>query len=601
MTASVSEIGEAAFGLIQAGQGGFELGNTTNAYDAYTAGLNLIAGMAGTSPFGVGLNAAATANNTAAVVSRFQSGTLQPSDIMALTASGLTLVAAAAAATGAPITLSAVVLAGLVGMVAGPGPLQSQFNEYANWLGQKMMSGLLGSVPANAGAISDAVGGRNGEGQSIVVRQFDINGGEMVTVEFVDRFGISHGEYGTQSGRARVGVGVVGGTMWSDVDGNGNPINNYFEPTDPAKSETNIYMSDEMWEKAFNKASGLVQQGFYGSNPYSGNTVDYAAEILGGAGFGYGDMANFFDPTSLTSGFLTNMDWLNQPAEFYADIWASGNNADSEAEWHLWQIDRSTPILGETDEYGQMQQRVADGIGSPIVIDLNGNGISSIAAEFSNVKFDVTGDKVADKVGWLSGEDAFLAVDRNGNGLIDDVSELFGGLRRGEGFAELSQFDSNFDKILDSQDKKFNQLLLWQDKNVDGVTDSGELSAAAPVLKALDLNYSSQEQRDSAGNLIGEMSSAWLGDNKVQLADIYFRYFDGSETPSDLKNDVRDRPKDPSAGPQVGPRSPVDFAHAPGLDNLIESMAAFAPTTMDLTSFATVDQRATSLIFASPY
>ena len=76
--------------------------------------------------------------------------------------------------------------------------------------------------------------------------------------------------------------------------------------------------------------------------------------------------------------------------------------------------------------------------------------------------------------GWLSGEDGFLAIDNDHDGLIGSRAELFGG-GIGEGFAKLESFDSNGDGLVNSSDALFDELKLWQDANENGVTDIGEL------------------------------------------------------------------------------------------------------------------------------
>ena len=62
----------------------------------------------------------------------------------------------------------------------------------------------------------------------------------------------------------------------------------------------------------------------------------------------------------------------------------------------------------------------------PLVLDLNGDGVTSIALDNSTAHFDLDGDGFAEKTGWIDGSDGFLVLDKNGNGKIDDVSELFG-------------------------------------------------------------------------------------------------------------------------------------------------------------------------------
>lgn len=75
----------------------------------------------------------------------------------------------------------------------------------------------------------------------------------------------------------------------------------------------------------------------------------------------------------------------------------------------------------------------------------------------------------------------FLALDRDGNGKIDNKNELFGDQDndKNNGFDALKELDSNKDGVVDAKDRKFAKLLLWNDKNGDGVSQPEELQGAA--------------------------------------------------------------------------------------------------------------------------
>jgi hypothetical protein len=104
---------------------------------------------------------------------------------------------------------------------------------------------------------------------------------------------------------------------------------------------------------------------------------------------------------------------------------------------------------------------------SPLVVDRSGNGL-----EFSNAEegalFDVNGHGSMFWLGWpTSSDDAWLALDRNGNGIIDSGAELFGntrvlrsGVNAKNGYEVLAELDDNGDAIIDSRDAVFSRLLL---------------------------------------------------------------------------------------------------------------------------------------------
>ena len=118
----------------------------------------------------------------------------------------------------------------------------------------------------------------------------------------------------------------------------------------------------------------------------------------------------------------------------------------------------------------------------PIALDLNNNGkIDTLSLE-NGVFFDHNGDKIAFKSSWVNSSDGILARDIDGDGKITSGAELFGNftkLKNGElaknGAQALKDLDDNNDGIFDSNDKAFNEILVWQDKNSDGISQKNEL------------------------------------------------------------------------------------------------------------------------------
>lgn len=123
-----------------------------------------------------------------------------------------------------------------------------------------------------------------------------------------------------------------------------------------------------------------------------------------------------------------------------------------------------------------------NGIAAPIVFDLDQDGEGLVSIEDSEARFDMNSDGFLDKTGWIEEGDAFLALDRNGNGLIDDISEIsFVGDKEGAqtDLEGLAAFDSNGDGLLNGADEQFVEFRVWRDGNGDGVTDAGELLSLA--------------------------------------------------------------------------------------------------------------------------
>ena len=160
---------------------------------------------------------------------------------------------------------------------------------------------------------------------------------------------------------------------------------------------------------------------------------------------------------------------------------------------------------------------------TPIVLDLNGDGIQTLSSD-EGVEFDLLNNGVKVQTGWVSGEDGLLAIDSNGNGIIDDRSELFGG-EIGEGFGKLATFDSNDDGIVNHRDDGFSELQVWQDANENGLTDTGELVALESTdIVSLNTAYTDVFATDAQGNIHGEHGSAILADGQaIDMVDVYFQ------------------------------------------------------------------------------
>jgi hypothetical protein len=150
---------------------------------------------------------------------------------------------------------------------------------------------------------------------------------------------------------------------------------------------------------------------------------------------------------------------------------------------------------------------------SPIVIDVEGNGFDLTDAQHG-VNFDLNADGLPDPLSWTAADsdDAWLVLDRNANGRIDDGTELFGNLTpqlssvKPNGFKALWDLDSlevggNDDMVLDRRDNLFPLLQLWQDKNHNGISEPEELHPLSFAgIKGLSLDFNKSKRIDRNGN-----------------------------------------------------------------------------------------------------
>lgn len=153
---------------------------------------------------------------------------------------------------------------------------------------------------------------------------------------------------------------------------------------------------------------------------------------------------------------------------------------------------------------------------TPIVLDIGGDGIELTTFE-GGIEFDFDANGTREKASWTSSrsDDAWLVLDRDGNGMIDDGTELFGdhtpqaepppGSQK-NGFLALAAYDTpakggNRDGIIDRRDAVFSKLRLWQDANHNGVSEPSELHKLTQLgVDSISVDYKLSRRTDEFGN-----------------------------------------------------------------------------------------------------
>ncbi|PHM22954.1 hypothetical protein [Xenorhabdus ehlersii] len=228
-------------------------------------------------------------------------------------------------------------------------------------------------------------------------------------------------------------------------------------------------------------------------------------------------------PLGLIKGFSSNYNLLTNNCIHFVRF--ALNYVDSNAG------NKVLPYFTPNQNYGSLESMINNNINlpSPLVIDLNNDGVKTIAE--GSVFFDLDNNNSKESVGWIDKNDGFIVYDKNNDGKIDSGAFLFGnhteinGLSNFKnGFHALSQLDSNNDLIISKDDNDWNNLKVWQDKNTNGIVDNDELNTLSDIgIKEIDLNYKGKPFIDDNKNLHKDISQVtWDYGDKTDIVDVWF-------------------------------------------------------------------------------
>lgn len=180
-------------------------------------------------------------------------------------------------------------------------------------------------------------------------------------------------------------------------------------------------------------------------------------------------------------------------------------------------------------------------IASPIIISTRHGAAYKLTSVADGVLFDLNADGIPEQTAWTAADAdiAFLALDQDGDGQITSGRELFGnntvpGAMNGFDALALMAMEANGGVMrgsVSSIDPLFERLLLWIDRNHDGVSQPSELRPAKEFLSDIGLGYDVSKRRDQFGNRF--LFKGW----------VHLRTRQGrNEAKSQEENDERTRP-----------------------------------------------------------
>ncbi len=172
---------------------------------------------------------------------------------------------------------------------------------------------------------------------------------------------------------------------------------------------------------------------------------------------------------------------------------------------------------------------------SPILVSLS-DEIYQLTDADGGVRFDLDADGKPEQTAWTAfdSDEAFLALDRNLNGIIDDYMEIFGNHTpqlpsiEANGWLALAVWDDSFNGgnengVIDVNDFIFTALQLWVDENHNGISEPEELSSLEEAgVEYLDLDYGRSNRTDSFGNEFRFWSKVGLAGGVRIAWDVFF-------------------------------------------------------------------------------
>ncbi|HSC68912.1 MAG TPA: hypothetical protein VLC79_14540 [Cellvibrio sp.] len=141
----------------------------------------------------------------------------------------------------------------------------------------------------------------------------------------------------------------------------------------------------------------------------------------------------------------------------------------------------------------------------PLVINFDGEGTALSQTRF---EFDLDNNGTAEQIASLRPGSGYLALDRNGDGSINNGGELFGP-SSGRGFAELAMYDEDGNNFIDEGDSIYHQLRIWT-TNEDG---SAQLAALGDKnIGAIFLGHVSSpfQLKDANNQSLGEVTNSGI-------------------------------------------------------------------------------------------
>jgi len=222
---------------------------------------------------------------------------------------------------------------------------------------------------------------------------------------------------------------------------------------------------------------------------------------------------------NITNNSFNNFTYIDTTLSFDASRFTNSTFNPSNSGFQIPNFQLSNPIKDAAAFLGSALNHA-----SPLAIDLDNDGIESTNINETNIFFDIKNSGFANKIGWIKQDDGILALDKNHNGNIDNITELFGDYRQ-SAWDELKLLDSNQNNKIDAADTKFQELKIWRDLNQNGISEDGELKSLAEYnIKEIALTNIINLNQYQNENYISSKGIITYADNstKQSIYDVHF-------------------------------------------------------------------------------
>ncbi|MDQ3314391.1 MAG: hypothetical protein M3505_07145 [Verrucomicrobiota bacterium] len=308
-------------------------------------------------------------------------------------------------------------------------------------------------------------------------------------------------------------------------------LSNDFDGADGSALMAGVHYWNEYWiDNDINIELSVVGPDFMGPVAWE---IVADSNVSSGAITDHGNRTIRISTTHMNQGLSSLMYFIGRHEFGHVAGFANRNDCTATETIMAGSVSASGPFTGSVtcSDAAAMRSKYPTRL-SPIIIDLDHDNVV-ISDLTDGILFDIMARGVLDHVAWpVSGRDAFLVMDRNGNGLIDSGAELFGnrtslvsGGTAEHGYQALAELDENGDGLVDASDSAFSRLAVWQDNNRDGVSAPSELWTLPSLdVTSLEVHPKEARRKDRWGNLFQYRARAIIGGRAHFTYDVFLLY-----------------------------------------------------------------------------